>query len=76
MLKCNNFGVNTSNSSHTTNKTQSIYVLGKYFVQGISNTTMYVEQIYKTNFTEQSKKFLLSLHYNGDNSYLFVNGSQ
>ena len=37
---------------------------------------MYAEKIYKTNFTEQSKKSVLSLHYNGDNSYLFVNGSQ
>ena len=74
------FGVNTSNktnhSSHSTNKTQNIYVLGKYFVQGINNTTIYAERIYKTNFAEQSKKFALSLHYNGDNSYLFVNGSQ
>ena len=70
------FGVNTSNSSHSTNKTQNIYVLGKYFVQGINNTTIYIEKIYKTNFTEHSKKFVLSLHYNGDNSYLFVNGSQ
>ena len=35
------FGVNTSNSSHSTNKTQSIYVLGKHFVQGINNTTIY-----------------------------------
>ena len=70
------FGVNTSNSSHSTNKTQNIYVLGKDFVQGINNTTIYAEKIYKTNFTEQSKKFVLSLHYNGDNSYLFVNGSQ
>ena len=70
------FGVNTSNSSHSTNKTQNIYVLGKDFVQGISNTTIYAERIYKTNFTEQSKKFVLSLHYNGGNSYLFVNGSQ
>ena len=70
------FGVNTSNSSHSTNKTQNIYALGKYFVQGINNTTIYAEKIYKANFTEQSKKFVLSLHYNGDNSYLFVNGSQ
>ena len=70
------FGVNTSNSSHSTKNTQNIYVLGKDFVQGINNTTMYAEQIYKTNFTEQSKKFVLSLHYNSDNSYLFVNGSQ
>ena len=70
------FGVNTSNSSHSTNKTQNIYVLGKGFVQGINNTTIYAEKIYKTNFTKQSKMYVLPLHYNGDNSYLFVNGSQ
>ena len=45
-------------------------------VQGINNTTIYTERIYKTKFTKQSKKFELSLHYNGDNSYLFVNESQ
>ena len=28
------------------------------------------------NFTEPSKKFILSLRYNGDNSYLFVNGRE
>ena len=54
----NVFGVNTSNSSHSTNKTQNIYVLGKDFVQRINNTTVYAEKIYKTNFTEQSKKFV------------------
>ena len=70
------FGVNTSSSSHSTDKTQNIYVLGIDFVQGINNTTIYAEKIYKTNFTEQSKKFVLSLHYNSDNSFLFVNGSQ
>ena len=70
------FGDNTSNSSHSTNKTQNIYVLGKDIVQGINNTTIYAEKIYKSNFTEQNKKFVLSLPYNGDNSYLFVNGSQ
>ena len=70
------FGVNTTSRSHSTNKTQNIYVLGKDFVPGINNTTIYAENIYKTNFTEQSKKIVLSLHYNGDNSYLFVNGGQ
>ena len=70
------FGVNTSNSSHSTNKTQNIYVLRKDFVQGINNTTIYAEKIYKTNFTEQSEKCVLSSHYNDDNSYLLVNGSQ
>ena len=70
------FGVKNSKSSHSTNKTQNIYVLGKDFVQGINNTTIYAKKIYKTNFTEQNKKIVLSLHYNGDNCYLFVNGSQ
>ena len=69
-------GVNNSNSSHSTNKTQNIYVLGKDFVQGIIKATIYAEKIYKTNFTEQSKKFILSLHYNDDKSYFFVNGNQ
>ena len=53
------FVVNTSNSSHSTNETQNIYVLGKDFVQGINNRTIYAEKIYKTNFTEQNKKFVL-----------------
>ena len=46
------FGVNTTNNSHSTNKTQNIYVLGKDFVQGRNNRTIYAEKIYKTNFTE------------------------
>ena len=32
--------------------------------------------MYKTNFSEPDIKFVLSLHYNGDNSYLFVNDAQ
>ena len=28
------------------------------------------------NFIEKNKKFCLSLHYNGANSYLFVNGTE
>ena len=28
------------------------------------------------NFTVTKKKFCLSLHYNGGNSYLFVNGTE
>ena len=37
---------------------------------------MYAEEIYSQNFTAVNKKFVLSLHYNGDDSYLFVNGKQ
>ena len=31
--------------------------------------------MYSINFTVARKKFCLSLHYNGENSYLFVNGT-
>ena len=50
--------------------------MGKDFIQGINSITIYAEKIYKINFTQSNKTFVLSLHYNGDNSYLFVNGSQ
>ena len=32
--------------------------------------------MYSPNFTIGNKTFCLSLHYNGDNSYLFVNGKE
>ena len=32
--------------------------------------------MYSINFTENNKKVYLSLHYNGGNSYLFVNGTE
>ena len=32
--------------------------------------------MYSINFTEKNKKFCLSLHYNGANSYLFINGTE
>ena len=32
--------------------------------------------MYSFNFSATKKRFSLSLHYNGDNSYLFVNGKE
>ena len=32
--------------------------------------------MYSINFTENNKKLCLNLHYNGANSYLFVNGAE
>ena len=32
--------------------------------------------MYSINFTVTKKKFYLSSHYNGSNSYLFVNGTE
>ena len=63
-------------SVHANNKTKNILVLGKDFILGLGNTTIYTEKIYSINFTENNKKFCLSLHYNGANSYLIVNGTE
>ena len=38
--------------------------------------TITAEKMYSINFTVTRKKFCLSLHYNGANSYLFVNGTE
>ena len=32
--------------------------------------------MYRRNFNVENKTFFLTLHYNGDNSYLFVNGKK
>ena len=66
------FGTDISFSTHMNNKANNIYVLGDFIVQGINGTTSYAEKPYSFNFTESGKKFVLSLHYKGDNSYLFV----
>ena len=53
-----------------------IYVMGKDYVQRINYTTIYTEKMYYRNFRDPGKKFVLSLLYNGNNSYLYVNGNQ
>ena len=70
------FGVDESSVVHSNNKANNIYVMGDGIVQGINDTTLYAEKIYSQNFTQPSKKLILSLHYNSDDSYLFVNGKQ
>ena len=70
------FGVRESSLLHSNNKANNIYVMDKDFVQGINDTTLYAKKVYSQNFTQLNKKFVLSLHYNDDNSYLFVNGKQ
>ena len=70
------FGVHENSLVHANNKANNIYVMGDLFVQDINDTTLYAEKIYSQNFTAVDKHFLLSLHYNGDNSYLFVNGKE
>ena len=70
------FGVNSSKSVHATNKTQNILILGHGLTQKVNNTTIYAEKMYSPNFIAENKIFCLSLHYNGNKSYLFVNGKK
>ena len=70
------FGVDMSFSVHATNRANHIYGMGKEFVQGINDTTIYAEKSFYRNFADPGKKIILSLHYNGNNSHLFVNGRQ
>ena len=70
------FGVDMSFSAHATNRANHIYLMGDGLTQSINDTKIYVEKNYWRNFTDPSKKFLISLHYNGDESYVFVNGRQ
>ena len=64
-----------SSSAHIDNKEKDILVLRKGPTQGLEHT-LTAEKMYSINLTVKKKKFCLSLHYNGANSYLFVNGSE
>ena len=69
------FGADMSTSIHIDNKKKDILVLGRGPTQGLEST-LTAEKMYSINFTVTKKKFCLSLHYNGENSYLFVNGTE
>ena len=70
------FGADMSSSPHIDNKGKDILVLGKGPTQGLGENSLTAEKMYSINFTVPQKKFCLSLHYNGLNSYLFVNGTE
>ena len=64
-----------SSTSHIDNKKKDILILGKCPTQGLEHTVT-AEKMNSINFTEHNESFCLSLHYNGGNSYLFVNGTE
>ena len=68
-------GVDMSSSTNIDNRKIDILILGKGPTQGLERT-LSAEKIYLINFTVTGKKFCLSLHYNGANSYLFVNATE
>ena len=58
-------------------KKKDILILDEGRTQRLDDTTLTAEKKYSINFYNFTRnKFCLSLHYNGANSYLFVNGTE
>ena len=62
-------------SVHLDNKGKDILILDEGPTQGLDDTTLTAEAKYPINFTQSRKRFVLSLHYNGRNNFLFVNAT-
>ena len=66
-------GCDQSQSKYTNNQKVNILVLVNGETEFINLTKIQAEQTYPANFSATNKKFVLSLHYNKSDSYLFVN---
>ena len=65
-----------SSSTKIDNRKKDILILGKGPTQGLEHTlehTLSAEKMYLILQKKKNKLFCLSLHYNRENSYLFVN---
>ena len=60
-----------SSSVHIDNKKKDILILDEGPTQRLRGR-LTADKLYSINFTENHKKFCLSLHYNGTNSYLLM----
>ena len=69
------FGADMSTSIHIDNKKEDILVLKKRTNARIREYFNCRKNVFNY-FTVTKKKFCLSLHYNGGNSYLFVNNTE
>ena len=65
-----------SSSVRVDNKGKDILILGEGPTQRLDDSTLKAEAKYLTNFTQSGKTFVLSIHYNGSNSFLFVNAAK
>ena len=64
-----------SSSVHVDKKGKYILIAVERSTQRL-NYTLTAEAKYLINFTQSGKRFVLSLHYNGSNSFLFVNATK
>ena len=66
------FGVDISSFVHIDNRNKDILILGEGPAQRLDDIILTEEAKYPINFTQPNKIFVLNLHYNGSNSFLFV----
>ena len=50
--------------------------MGKGPTQGLGEHSLTAKKMYSNNFSATGRRFSLGLHYNGTNTYLFVNGNE
>ena len=67
------FDVDNNLSSHSDNLKNNFLMLGKGPSFGINGSFDSPDKKISINFSKGNTKFSLSLYYNADNSYLFVN---
>ena len=70
------FEADMSLTVHIDNKDKDILILGEEPTQGLDDTTLTSDARYPIKFTQSGKILVLSLHYNGSNSFLFVNATK
>ena len=58
---------------HVDNNKKDVIFFGEGLTQELDDTRITAEVKYANNFTESGKRFVVSLHYNGSYSSLFVN---
>ena len=58
---------------HIDNENKDILILGEGPTQELDDATLTAEAKHPINFTQPRKRFVLSLHNNRNNSFLFVN---
>ena len=66
------FGADMSSFVHVDHENKDILIPGEGPAQGLHDTKLTAGGKYPINFTRPNKRFVLSLYYNGINSFLFV----
>ena len=67
------FGIDNTSSSHNDNQENNFLVLGEGPTKCINNSVGVAENNSVLILVKQRQNFVLSLHFNGNKSYLYIN---